>query len=59
MIRCSRCNRKLKNPIYIENLPYGKICIKKIKEEIKRLKIETETKTEIKGIFDYLIRGDN
>jgi hypothetical protein len=34
-VKCQRCNRTLKNPKYVD-LGYGKICLAKIRLELKQ-----------------------
>jgi hypothetical protein len=30
VVRCSRCGRVLRHPIYVDGKPYGSTCVKKI-----------------------------
>lgn len=35
IVHCSRCGRELKNPKYVDGIPYGCICVNKI-DDTKR-----------------------
>jgi hypothetical protein len=52
LVKCKRCNRRVKYPVYVNGLPYGSSCAKKVEvQDVSSLRKEV---TELKILVTTL-----